>query len=339
LNFINILIDNAVKREKALSFLTAFLYILVAIWIAFQLFPKFDLWTIITYIFAVLFVGFVFVQGFKNVLHPDNKAAKRIAGFISYVIFGFIAIIIIIRLVFTTLPILHNGTFSNNTIIEPNDTTKIIIDTTFLPKGVSLYWDKTKTIGADSLGNEFEVEVLILKRGILIKNGAHNGKDTIVQIAAQEDRWKFGSVDSLEIGLVSEKLPKYLQSIQKELNKAERIICVGTASVEGNDSKENNRADRRADQIVKCIRPFSNGKPIDKLILGRYTMKSDDNETSSQRRVIIITVLKQAESGNVKQAVINSLRKIRNELQFNIENYSNYPNLIYYNVSGSGYIK
>ncbi len=337
-NFINVVIDNAVKREKALSFLIAFLYIPVTIWIAFKIFPKFDLWTIITYIFGVLCVGFLFVQGFKIMLRPDNKVAKRIAGLISYIIFAVIALIIISKLIFTGLIPQYKVIHQNDTKIKSNvDTTIIIIDT-LVQKSHYLYWQQTKTIGVDSLGNKFEMEVLIIKRGILIKNGSNNERDTIVQIAAQEDRWKFGSIDSLEIGLVTEKLPKYLLSIQKELNKAKRIICVGTASVEGDDLKENKRADKRADQMVKCMRPFSNGKPIDKLILGRYAIKSDDNETSSQRRVIIITVLKQAENGNIKQAVINSLRKIKDQIQFNIENYSNYPNLDYYNVDGNGYI-
>lgn len=123
-----------------------------------------------------------------------------------------------------------------------------------------------------------------------------NGKPISFRVAvlAQEQRWKYESSTEIETGELIEGLPKYMKNLDG-FKKAKSLISVGVASEEGNLRTEEDRADRRADEVMKIIKfnKIARGKELYKLNLGQYLQKTNLNSdlTATQRRVIIIGII------------------------------------------------
>lgn len=123
-----------------------------------------------------------------------------------------------------------------------------------------------------------------------------NGKPITFRVAilAQEQRWKYESSTEIETGKLNDELPKYIQNLDG-FKKAKSIIGVGVASEEGNLATEEDRADRRADEVMKIIKlnQIAKGKELYKLNLGQYQVKTNHNNTltATQRRVIVIGII------------------------------------------------
>lgn len=148
--------------------------------------------------------------------------------------------------------------------------------------------------------------------------------------------WKYESVDEIEKILddgeeIVIDLKLDLQSSNLKNHVSSRfsdIIAVGSASCEGDNDKENKRADIRSKQMalwIKEIFPDVN-KPnktiLSTLSLGQYASGCSSYYNSSQRKLIIIGVTKKSFGVNIKQALKNVLS--RNNSPMNPEYYSKF---------------
>ena len=148
-----------------------------------------------------------------------------------------------------------------------------------------------------------------------------------VAIVTQEYRWKFGSSDSIETGLVKKELPELLDKLNGFDNMI-GLIAIGTASQEGNTNQEVVRADKRADNIVSVFRQtdLANNKDIYKLNLGQYLLKEQSSsiaETSVQRRLIIVGIEQKEKTmkfEEIREALKNALQK--SSLKYTLETKS-----------------
>ncbi|GAB5525549.1 MAG: hypothetical protein Roseis2KO_34210 [Roseivirga sp.] len=160
-------------------------------------------------------------------------------------------------------------------------------------------------------------------------------EDTIVirvafKIITDQMRWKLNSPEFLENGqTISEALPSYL-SYLPSFEEANGIISVGLASEEGNYEKEFDLASRRADNLSMVINKSNLAlyKNTYRLNLGQHIFTNSGNSqiTGSQRRIILIGIMKWSEKLNIKRleqcledALTNS-----DGLTFNLEKYSDF---------------
>lgn len=129
-----------------------------------------------------------------------------------------------------------------------------------------------------------------------------------IMLFSDEFRWRINSADHLEH---PGKRPQFTENMKAVLNSAEEIITVGASSEEippgmpfpVGRSREEKRAARRAERIAVWVREAINRPiPIRKLNVGHHAPTGAD-ETSDQRRVIIILVLSHEEGANVDQAL------------------------------------
>jgi hypothetical protein len=151
-----------------------------------------------------------------------------------------------------------------------------------------------------------------------------------IAIITQEYKWKIASVDSIEIGLIDEKLPNLLDNL-KGFDNGIGIIAVGTASQEGKQGTEVIRADERADKIASILRThvISKNRNLYKLNLGQYSQSNVKNikETATERRVILISILdvnEKMEHKDLEKSLNNALQKPEVQNAINIKKYSNF---------------
>lgn len=162
--------------------------------------------------------------------------------------------------------------------------------------------------------------------------GEANGKRALFRIAylTQEKKWKFENESELNDGsLLSDNIKQNLPKFPN-FSVAQGIVCVGTASQEGDKEKEELRADRRADAILFNVRinTISSDKELYKLNLGQY--RGDRNlsttETDYQRRVILVGIMEKDSKMNfdeLKTALKNGLNDSKG-LDYNTERYSKF---------------
>ncbi|HUQ85912.1 MAG TPA: hypothetical protein VM096_00045, partial [Vicinamibacterales bacterium] len=133
-----------------------------------------------------------------------------------------------------------------------------------------------------------------------------------ILLFSDEFRWRINSFDSVEAG---GKRPDFTPEMKAVLNSAVEIIAVGASSEEippgisfpEGRAKEERRAGRRADQIAVWVREVLNRPiPVRKLNVGHHTPTGTD-ETSDQRRVVIILVLNQDEDTNIDQSLRSAM--------------------------------
>ena len=150
-------------------------------------------------------------------------------------------------------------------------------------------------------------------RDVVIRNVAdeqgHRASFRIL-LFSDEFRWRINSFDSLE---EAGKRPQFTTEMKAVLNSASEIICVGASSEEIPSGvsfsqgrvQEEHRAARRAEKIAVWVREALNRPiPVRKLNVGHHAPTGID-DTSDQRRVVIILVLDHDDGANIDQ----SLRK------------------------------
>ena len=129
-----------------------------------------------------------------------------------------------------------------------------------------------------------------------------------ILLFSDEFRWKINSFDSLELG---DKRPEFTTEMKAVLNSASEIICVGASSEEvppGTSfpvgrAQEERRAARRAEKTAVWVREALNRPiPVRKLNVGHHAPTGVD-DTSDQRRMVIILVLDRDENANIDQSL------------------------------------
>ena len=129
-----------------------------------------------------------------------------------------------------------------------------------------------------------------------------------IMLFSDEFRWKINSFDALER---AGKRPQFTDEMKAVLNSAKEIIVVGASSEEvpsGTNfaqgrQQEERRAARRAEKIAVWVREALNEPiPVRKLNVGHH-VKTGTDETSDQRRVIIILVLDEDEGVTIDQSL------------------------------------
>jgi hypothetical protein len=130
-----------------------------------------------------------------------------------------------------------------------------------------------------------------------------------VLLFTDEFRWRLNSHDALNDGAGQ---PHFTPEMKAVLSSAKEIICVGASSEElpsgasrtDGRVREERRAARRAETIALWVRQaLSNPVPVRKLNIGYHAPTRGAGDTSDQRRVVIILVLKQDEGTNIDQAL------------------------------------
>jgi hypothetical protein len=135
-----------------------------------------------------------------------------------------------------------------------------------------------------------------------------------ILLFTDEFRWRLASARELADG--NHGL-HFSADMKKVLNDAEEVICVGTSSEElprgvsatAGRRAEERRAARRAEQIAVWVRSqLTEAIPVRKLNVGHHAPTGRLDDTSDQRRVVIILVLDRDEHVNVDQALRAAMR-------------------------------
>jgi len=133
-----------------------------------------------------------------------------------------------------------------------------------------------------------------------------------VLLFTDEFRWRMSSYESLESKL---ETPSFTPEMKAVLDRAKEIIVVGASSEEivpglsmdAGRKLEEERAAKRAGRIAVWVRQaVSKPIPVRKLNVGHHmpTKKANgDDDTSDQRRVVIILVLDREDGTNVDEAL------------------------------------
>ena len=133
-----------------------------------------------------------------------------------------------------------------------------------------------------------------------------------IMLFSDEFRWRINSFDAVESGGTR---PQFTPEMKAVLNSAKEIITVGASSEEippgisfpQGRAAEERRAARRADKIALWVREALNRPiPVRKLNVGHHAPTGTD-ETSDQRRVVIILVLEQDEETNIDQSLRSAM--------------------------------
>ena len=129
-----------------------------------------------------------------------------------------------------------------------------------------------------------------------------------ILLFSDEFRWRINSYDAIERGGTR---PQFTDEMKQVLNSAKEIITVGASSEEippgvsftEGRQREDQRAARRAERIALWVREaLDRPIPVRKLNVGHHTPTGDE-DTSGQRRLVIILVLANEEGANIDQAL------------------------------------
>jgi hypothetical protein len=136
-----------------------------------------------------------------------------------------------------------------------------------------------------------------------------------ILLFSDEFRWRLNSVNRIEDGSAQ---PFFSPEMKEVLSEAEEIICVGAsseevpagASFDQGRALEERRAARRAEQIASWVRSVvSKPVPVRKLNVGHHEPTDGIQDTSDQRRVVIILVLDQDKDTNLDEALREAMAR------------------------------
>ena len=135
-----------------------------------------------------------------------------------------------------------------------------------------------------------------------------------ILLFTDEFRWRINSSDQLD---TPSGRPQFTPEMKAVLNDAREVICVGASSEElptgvsyatGRVTEER-RAARRADQIAVWVRQaLTKPIPVRKLNVGHHAA-TRAQDTSDQRRVIIVLVLEQDDEADIDQALRDAMAR------------------------------
>jgi hypothetical protein len=152
-----------------------------------------------------------------------------------------------------------------------------------------------------------EVTHDLIVKDVIDQQGLH--ASFRILLFTDEFRWRLNSFDSIE---QDKDRPLFTDGMKAVLNSAQEIICIGASteeipagvSFEEGRAKEERRAARRAEQIAVWVREaLSKPIPVRKLNAGHHSPTKGANDTSDQRRVVIILVLDHDRGANIDQSL------------------------------------
>jgi hypothetical protein len=129
-----------------------------------------------------------------------------------------------------------------------------------------------------------------------------------ILLFSDEFRWRMNSYDFVEHGSAR---PQFTEEMKAVLNSAREVIAVGASSQEvpagtsfaAGRRLEERRAALRAEKIAMWVRQsLKNPIPVRKLNVGHHSPTGGE-DTSDQRRLVIILVLDQDEGADIDQAL------------------------------------
>jgi hypothetical protein len=135
-----------------------------------------------------------------------------------------------------------------------------------------------------------------------------------IMLFSDEFRWRINSFDAVETE--GGKRPQFTDEMKAVLNSSSEIVVVGASSEEippGTSfpvgrAQEEKRAARRAEKIAVWVREALNRPiPVRKLNVGHHMPTGSSDDTSDQRRVIIILVLQHDEDANIDQSLRSAM--------------------------------
>jgi len=190
---------------------------------------------------------------------------------------------------------------------------------TTLALGVSIYqgwiydvlaWEHRNFTGKDRHNREVEFKISILH---------------------QELQWQFGSIEELVFYNTPRPLQPFINAIGGRMRQMEAVICVGTASMEGIERREETRAKRRAARLAEAVRTQLTQAEVDVYLLNLGQFKGNSRrasgtgkETKDQRRVIIIGVVTGANTANLQEALYDAITHAQPSLPFKLRQYSEF---------------
>ncbi|MES2110864.1 MAG: hypothetical protein V4577_19060 [Bacteroidota bacterium] len=217
---------------------------------------------------------------------------------------------------------------------SPNQVRKILFETiiagsTLALIGYFIYWIKdfehrlTKLEdNVDAISNSYPKSAFIGGYPYTVYRGTDSAPDGSVvlkvdiQILSKDYRWECLSKTQIEgnnLPDINEIIKDY--SDDRELKDAVGIVCVGTASSEGNDLDEEDRAYGRAKTLVDIVKQNLISKkdiPVLGLNFGRYnrTIKGPCTDaTINQRLIVIVKIIERSEK-LTDEGLESSLRKL-----------------------------
>lgn len=134
-----------------------------------------------------------------------------------------------------------------------------------------------------------------------------------IMLFSDEFRWRLNSFEALE---KAGKRPQFTREMKAVLNSAKEIIVVGASSEEipvgisfpEGRAQEEKRAARRAEKIAIWVREALNEPiPVRKLNVGHHAPTGSNDDTSEQRRVVIILVLESDDGVNIDQSLRSAM--------------------------------
>jgi len=162
---------------------------------------------------------------------------------------------------------------------------------------------------------------------IIIENWQRSSPQTIIDsqglkaeietvVLSNDFSWVFKSHTDVQRNGEPANIQQHLMSpgISEEIKKYSDVIAVGAASSEGaetNPTEESNRASYRADQLQLWIKEYvSTSIPVYRLSLGYYKDSTPAIDTSEQRKIVIIGVVRKDESIDLADALKRTLPNI-----------------------------
>ena len=139
--------------------------------------------------------------------------------------------------------------------------------------------------------------------------------------------WELGSSESVSLNGEEVDIKDFLRApeILNEFYASTEIICVGNSSHEGSPQLEEARAQKRGFRFAKWINEILNpGKKQSILVLnlGHNNIKSSNS--SSQRRLTVILVIRKDQEVTLKDALKDAISKNQDIFPFDISEYSKF---------------
>lgn len=177
--------------------------------------------------------------------------------------------------------------------------------------GAWLLWNTSATVRAAWLVVPRPPEILkeVIVRNVPDEQGRR--ASFRIMLFSDEFRWRINSFNALDGGA----RPQFTPEMKAVLNSAKEVICVGASSEEiprgvayaQGRAQEESRAARRAEKIAQWVREaIDRPIPVRKLNVGHHAPEGSD-DTSDQRRMVIILVLNSDEGTNIDQSLRSAM--------------------------------